>query len=76
MSRAPTSSFTWLADTSSKGLRQSLGLMASYRYDRGEIDSNHEAYAKEREIAVSPSIEALMQESGAALDRVHSGLRA
>ncbi len=34
----------WLADTSRKGLRQSLGLMVNYRYEAGDIVGNHERF--------------------------------
>jgi len=32
----------WLADTSERGMRQSYGMMASYRYDLDEVDKNLE----------------------------------
>ena len=50
----------WLGDISPKGIRQSLGLMVNYSYDLEDIDANHEGYAQQREIAVSPAILALM----------------
>ena len=34
----------WLADTSKKGLRESLGLMVNYVYDPRSIEANHEKY--------------------------------
>ncbi|MBM4266779.1 MAG: malonyl-CoA decarboxylase [Deltaproteobacteria bacterium] len=58
-------SINWRADTSPKGIRQSLGLMVNYSYDQSEIDANHEAYAKERCLAVSSGVHRLMQEAGA-----------
>ncbi|MDG2304778.1 MAG: malonyl-CoA decarboxylase [Candidatus Binatia bacterium] len=62
----------WLGDVSHKGIRQSLGLMVNYRYDQDDIDANHEAYAKERELAVSPAVRDLMGRSGVALDRIRA----
>jgi malonyl-CoA decarboxylase len=49
----------WLADLSPKGLRQSHGLMVNYRYDRSEIEENHEAYVGEGKIAASARIRAM-----------------
>jgi malonyl-CoA decarboxylase len=34
----------WLADTSRKGLRQSLGLMVNYLYESKAIEGNHEKF--------------------------------
>jgi malonyl-CoA decarboxylase len=34
----------WMADTSEKGMKQSAGMMANYRYELGEIERNHESY--------------------------------
>jgi malonyl-CoA decarboxylase len=36
----------WLADTSRKGLRESLGLMVNYLYEPGAIESNHEKFVR------------------------------
>ena len=47
------------ADTSSKGLSQSAGVMVSYLYDLDKIEENHEAYANEREVIASSDITAL-----------------
>jgi malonyl-CoA decarboxylase len=49
----------WLADTSSKGLRESAGLMVNYLYQLDKIDENHESYANGT-IAYSPAIKALL----------------
>lgn len=62
----------WLGDVSPKGLRQSLGLMVNYRYDLDDIDENHEAYANERALAVSPAVERLMARGGGDVSRVRS----
>jgi len=62
----------WLGDVSPKGVRQSLGLMVNYRYDLDDIDRNHEAYAKERELAVSPAVLKLMARGGATIRGVRA----
>ena len=49
----------WLADTSSKGLSQSHGLMVNYLYDLKNIEKNHEAYAEGRAIAASSAVRRL-----------------
>jgi malonyl-CoA decarboxylase len=36
----------WMADTSRKGLRESLGMMVNYLYDPGDIEANHERFAR------------------------------
>jgi malonyl-CoA decarboxylase len=48
-----------LADTSSKGLSQSHGLMVNYLYDLKSIEKNHEAYAETRTIATSGAVKRL-----------------
>jgi malonyl-CoA decarboxylase len=49
----------WLADTSSKALGQSHGLMVNYLYDLKNIEKNHEAYAENRTIVVSNAVRRL-----------------
>jgi malonyl-CoA decarboxylase len=34
----------WMADTSEKGMNQSAGMMANYRYELSQIERNHESY--------------------------------
>src|SRR3954454_9110630 len=46
----------FLADTSTKALRQSHGLMVNYQYDLGEIEKNHEAYAEHRMVVASSAV--------------------
>ena len=48
----------WLGDTSEKGLREAHGLMVNYRYDVGEIEKNHEAYAQDGAIVASRAVRA------------------
>jgi malonyl-CoA decarboxylase len=49
----------WLGDVSTKGLRQSFGIMASYRYVLSDIEKNHEAYMHGSEIAMGPEMKTL-----------------
>ncbi|GAC1335242.1 MAG: hypothetical protein NVSMB26_19370 [Beijerinckiaceae bacterium] len=51
----------WLGDRSRKGLRESAGIMVNYLYDLDEIDSNHEAYANQREVVASPTVRKLLK---------------
>ncbi|RUO97216.1 malonyl-CoA decarboxylase [Hyphomicrobium sp.] len=51
----------WLADTSEKGLREAHGLMVNYRYDLGEIERNHEAYADEGTVAASRAVRSFLR---------------
>jgi malonyl-CoA decarboxylase len=46
----------WLADTSTKALRQSHGLMVNYQYDLDDIEKNHEAYAEQRIVVASSAV--------------------
>jgi malonyl-CoA decarboxylase len=54
----------WLADTSSRGMRQSLGVMVNYLYKLAEIESNHEAYARKGRVAVSDSVKRSLRKPG------------
>ena len=46
----------WLGDVSSKGMRESAGLMVNYLYKRSDIDECHEAYATEGKIIFSKQV--------------------
>jgi malonyl-CoA decarboxylase len=46
----------WLADTSPRGMRQSLGVMVNYLYKLGDIESNHEAYARKGRVTISEGV--------------------
>jgi malonyl-CoA decarboxylase len=48
----------WAADLSSKGLKQSYGLMVNYLYDLRRLDRNRQALAQGR-VAVSDAVEKL-----------------
>ena len=43
----------WLADTSSKGMRESAGIMVNYLYKNTHIDNYHEEYVTEGKIQYS-----------------------
>jgi len=49
----------YLADSSSKALGQSHGLMVNYLYDLKNIEKNHEAYAETRTIVTSNAVKRL-----------------
>lgn len=51
----------WLGDTSENGFRQSAGIMVNYRYILGDIEKNHEAYMKDRRIALGSEVKALIK---------------
>jgi malonyl-CoA decarboxylase len=51
----------WLGDSSTKGLRDSAGLMVNYLYDLDDIEKNHEAYANQGEIATSNAVRKLLR---------------
>jgi malonyl-CoA decarboxylase len=54
----------WLGDVSSKGLRESAGLMVNYLYRLDDIEKNHEAYANQGEIAASSAVKKLLKAEG------------
>ena len=55
----------WLADTSTRGMRQAAGLMINYLYKLDEIDGNHEGYKGDGAIAVSSAIRNLSRKMNA-----------
>ena len=54
----------WLGDLSSKGLRESAGIMVNYLYRLDDIEKNHEAYANQGEIAASSAVKKLLKTEG------------
>ncbi len=50
----------WLGDRSEKGRRESAGLMINYLYRLGEIESNHETYTAQGQVAAAPAIRGLL----------------
>ena len=51
----------WLGDTSSKGIRESAGIMVNYLYRQSHIDDYHEAYALEGKINISKQLKELLK---------------
>jgi malonyl-CoA decarboxylase len=51
----------WLADTSTRGVGQSHGLMVNYLYDLKNIEKNHEAYAEGRTIVAANPVKRLVR---------------
>jgi malonyl-CoA decarboxylase len=51
----------WAADTSPRGVGQSLGLMVNYVYRLSDVERNHEAYARECRIATSTEFQRLVK---------------
>lgn len=54
----------WLGDTSTKGLRESAGLMVNYLYRLDDIEKNHEAYADHYEVTASSAVKKLLKSEG------------
>jgi malonyl-CoA decarboxylase len=50
---AHLNSIFWLADTSARGMRQSYGMMASYRYALAEVGRNHEQFQQNGRVAAA-----------------------
>jgi malonyl-CoA decarboxylase len=46
----------WMADASERGLAQSCGMMASYRYDLDEVDRNHEEFLGSGRVAAAKRV--------------------
>ncbi len=53
----------WLADRSAVGLRQSAGMMVNYVYRLGDVERNHEAYARDRTIIASRRLQLYAKQS-------------
>jgi malonyl-CoA decarboxylase len=50
----------WMGDPSAKGLRQGAGFMVNYRYDLGQVEKNHDAYASRSEVVASRGVHKLI----------------
>jgi malonyl-CoA decarboxylase len=46
---------------SARGLRESHGVMVNYRYDLGDIEANHEAFATRNTVVASSSVRKLLR---------------
>ncbi|WP_298254271.1 malonyl-CoA decarboxylase [Bradyrhizobium sp.] len=54
----------WLGDVSSKGLRESAGIMVNYLYRLDDIEKNHEAYANDVTVVASSAVKKLLKGEG------------
>ncbi len=55
------------ADPSTKGHRQSLGVMVNYLYALGDVERNHESYMRRHVVAASSAVERQAKEARALL---------
>ncbi|MBV9954587.1 MAG: malonyl-CoA decarboxylase [Pseudolabrys sp.] len=51
----------FLGDGSDKAIQQGHGLMVNYQYDLDDIEKNHEAYAEDRKVVASNSVQRLLR---------------
>lgn len=51
----------WMADTSAKGISQSLGMMVNYRYRLDRIERNHEAYTGDGTVSAASGVRKLVR---------------
>jgi malonyl-CoA decarboxylase len=49
----------WLADVSDQGMRRSAGVMVNYEYHLGNLEDNHEAFAREHRVIASADVRRL-----------------
>jgi malonyl-CoA decarboxylase len=54
----------WLGDISTKGQRESAGIMVNYLYRLDDIEKNHEAYANQGTVAASSVVKKLLKSEG------------
>ena len=47
----------WLGDTSERAMQQAHGLMVNYHYDLDDIEKNHEAFAENRTVVASSTVQ-------------------
>ena len=50
----------WQGDLSTKGLRNSAGIMINYLYDLSSVENNHEAYTSAGHVVASQSVQNLL----------------
>jgi malonyl-CoA decarboxylase len=56
----------WLGDVSAKGLAQGAGFMVNYLYDVGQIERNHEAFAREGRVIAARAVQKALRPQAAA----------
>jgi malonyl-CoA decarboxylase len=52
----------WLGNPTAKGMAESFGIMVNYLYDLATIEANHEAFVRDRVVARSELVEAMLVE--------------
>ena len=57
---AQVQQINWMADPSSKGLKQSAGLMVNYYYELGKIEERSQAYRNSGKVSVSSKVKKLI----------------
>jgi malonyl-CoA decarboxylase len=67
---ARLSRLNWMGDASTAGVASSLGMTANYLYRIAEVESNHETYATNFDVARSFAVERLAREVKARKDAV------
>jgi malonyl-CoA decarboxylase len=50
----------WLANIAPRGIKESYGVMVNYLYDLPSIEANHEAFVRDRTVARSAEVAALL----------------
>jgi malonyl-CoA decarboxylase len=53
----------WMGDPSTRGIEQSVGLMANYVYVLGDLQRNHESYVRSGEVSCARRIERLARQA-------------
>jgi malonyl-CoA decarboxylase len=51
----------WAGDTSTKGSKESFGVMVNYRYELDHIEANHEAFAADHQVVAAKAITDLLE---------------
>jgi malonyl-CoA decarboxylase len=50
----------WLANVAPRGIKESFGVMVNYLYDPPTIEANHEGFVRDRKVARSVDVDALL----------------
>jgi malonyl-CoA decarboxylase len=56
----------WLGNPAPRGITESYGIMVNYLYDLGTIEANHEAFVRDKIIARSDLVDAMLQDEAPA----------
>jgi malonyl-CoA decarboxylase len=52
----------WLGNPAERGIAESYGIMVNYLYDLASIEANHEAFVRDKTIARSDIVEAMLKD--------------